>query len=214
MENKSEQIPEEIFTWLETMRFDELDEVQKQQALEYFSEEEYREIYASMNVIARAQLHDESSGQEKIRSSLLKIFDVKHKPNKKVIRISHIALWRAASILLLFACAALVFFLLRQGKQASGAPVSSRDTIYIIREAQSVPVYDTAMQAEAAVTSVKAEKYHSNTPARNTEAAKIHSHPGDIRIPSWDDVNSRANRPKHNSVKDDSLVKEYSVRTM
>jgi hypothetical protein len=214
MENKNEQIPEEIFNWIGNLNFQDLSESQKTQVLHWFSEEEYQAVRAGLSGIQEIDLSGDTFSNKKIKKELLDAFDQKHEKKPRLIIIPQITFWRAASVILFMACAALLYSVTRQSKQVIIQPVASADTVYIIRDTPATPAADSVPTVEYSHHEKNSIQYNSGyTVPSNPKRIKSGT-TRDIYIPGLDELNNKANRQKRNSVKDDSLVKEYSVRTM
>jgi hypothetical protein len=97
MENNPEQIPTLIFEWLEKFEFVQLPPPQQQEALQYFSKDEYMELRETMREI-RTTLGKEKTGKEKRKQYLLERFDTRYKKPQLKILVMPVALWKVPGI--------------------------------------------------------------------------------------------------------------------
>lgn len=202
-----ENIPSHIFEWMENYSFSSLTELQKKDVLSYFSKEEYDELHH--NVIAIKSINEPYiiENSEERKQDLLNLFETKHK-TKKTAFVFYSTFWKVAASLLLLGCGWILNYLI-PGKTASdNALVTMVDTVYLTKEINVDPIkiYDTLYVKSDSKTK---ETYKSSFVNRH-----LTQEPENISSPYLDEVGSPLNRQKRNSMKDDSLVKEFTVITL
>jgi hypothetical protein len=139
---------------------------------------------------------------------LLSHFDTRHENKKGIFLFSNI-FWKAAAILVLLGCGWLLNYLI-PGKKASDIGLLTMiDTVYVNKEIMSDPlkIYDT-IYIEKKSTPGNKTKDSYNSYTRNPYSTLT---PESNSTLNFEELVNPLNRQKRNSMKDDSLVKEFSA---
>jgi hypothetical protein len=218
MKNNMENVPNEIFDWINSISFDDLHEDRKKKVLKHFTKEEYHELFESNKNIQNA-LHQRKhhSGKE----NLLRLFDEKHPAKKGFLVWKNEVLWKAASVLLLLST---LWFSLRNLKEKTITDtriVVKYDTVYVEKESIATKSKEDSATVEKIARrspQMQAAKKHTvnkitqaNSTANTAEVAyTVTPKPDrDFQILSLSSMNNISNATKRNSMHDDSLEKNF-----
>lgn len=203
-----ENIPSHIFEWMETYSFSSLTDEQKIDVLKFFSEEEYDELHKSSIIIKSIQEPVFSETSEEGKQDLLNRFESKHETKRKRFVLYNTFVKVAASLVLL-GCGWILNYLI-PGKTTTDTGFGTLvDTVYLTKEIITDPIkiYDTLYVKTEAKSEDKTPQAYKNF-SGNSGVAKEPENNSSVYM---DEVGSPLNRQKRNSMKDDSLVKEFSV---
>jgi hypothetical protein len=202
-----ENIPSEIFDWINTLPFEALTIEQRQQVLLYFTQEEYIDMVRALQMVQQTT----ASSKQRIKADLFNRMEQKYPSNNKLIGLNKlIPLWQAAAVLLMLTGLIYVGYSSRL-QQMTVALNGQRDTVYLERliKGDVVKITDT-IYATSKVK--KATKLTTNKVTVHQESVVWEQQ--DISIQSLKDIDAPANRTKRNSVLDDSLVRNYRFTTL
>jgi hypothetical protein len=213
MKSDSENIPVQLFDWLEKYNFTSLDSVQQAEVLAWFSADDYAELRQSILAIRSVKQKESGSSRVARKQDLLNRFDERHKkPAAAMLFLSRpIALWKVAAVLLLFSSGWMTHHFLKVKTPVPAAGIAAIDTIYVTREVMPAleKIYDTVYIRQQPVPSPlpKIQYNRKMEPVRETSQARMM--PQDMNVLSIKELDSTPNRQKSNSIKDDSLLKKY-----
>jgi hypothetical protein len=137
MKNNIEQIPNEIFDWIELYSFQELAQSQQQQVLQHLSIEEYNQMHQTAFQLSNMHWQVQNNNKQE----LLNLLDFKTKSkNKPTTNI-----WRAASAILLICTSFLFYKNFSNTNQGNQFVKSIHDTIFINKNIATIskPIHDT-----------------------------------------------------------------------
>lgn len=218
MKNNIENVPSEIFDWINSLSFEALHTDQQERVLQHFSKEEYHELFESnrniQNALQQSKYH---SGKE----DLLSLFDEKHPEKKHLSFWKNDVLWKAASVLLLLST---LWFSLRNLKEKALTDtkvVVKYDTVFVEKESITTKSKEDilaerirAKKSPSFQTPLKSPTSKIFEPARTstvpeTAYAAIAKPDKDFQILSLSTINSISNTTKRNSMQDDSLERNF-----
>lgn len=205
MNKQEENIPDEIFDWLNTHSYQELNANQQSQVNNWFSPNTYNQIHqaAKHAVEANTRLARKAT----IKEHILHQFELK---NKAVIWYKKaIPIWQAAAITL-FMMGLFTTQLLMQKSVSNANLMAFSDTIYLEKIVQSEPIYlyDTVFikdnKAPKQINASNQDNKKTESPTfKNTEL------PNQVLVQGLHTLESASNQIKGNSLKDDTLLKIY-----
>lgn len=212
MNTDFENIPSELFDWLQRLSFEELDARQQQRVLACFSKEEYDSMHAAAMV-----LHEVSGGRRPERTpsrkALLARFDAQH-AEAKVLTLfpSKVLLWQAASAILLILSGGLFYRMIDLKKNGIVQHLATADTVYVDREVRAQPsvIYDTIYLYRQAEARNRQERQADDDTVSviNVPSALTN----DIYVLPLEDVDME--KPRGNSMKDDSILQRFGTVSM
>jgi hypothetical protein len=207
MKDNAEEIPTEVFDWIQFYTFEELNKSQQEKVLLYFSEEEYRTFGRWQEEIKNEAGRFESTNKERIAARLGRVFDEKHNTKSRWM-YQPVTFWKAAAVFIFFTTVFAFSYIL---KKPTGLTTNTRevvDTVYVKKEVTAGPekIHDT-------VVIYKTRENKSNHQRRDP----IVTGEDVIRLENDDDLDilpvsafeNEMNGPKNNSRKDDSITKNY-----
>lgn len=205
-----ENIPTEIFDWINTLPFEALTIEQQQQVLLYFTKEEYTDMVHALLMVQQTTSTTASSKQ-RIKADLFKRMEQKYPSYHKPIGLNkRIPLWQAAAVVLMLTGLIYVGYSNRLQQMAT-ALHGQRDTVYLERlvKADVVKITDTIY------TTNRVQKTAKSTASKATvHQETVVLEQQDISIQSIKNIDAPANRTKRNSILDDSLVRNYRFTTL
>lgn len=205
MNKQEEHIPDEIFDWLNTHSFQELNTNQQSQVIIWFNPNTYNQIHqaAKHTVEVNAMLARKAI----IKENILQQFELRNKAvswYKKAIPF-----WKAAAIII-FMMGIIIVQLLLQKTASNPNLLTLSDTIYLEKLIQSEPIYlyDTVFIKDKKTAKQINDTYQYTekiepTTYKNTDL------PSQILVQSIYALESASNQIKGNSLKDDTLLKIY-----
>lgn len=203
-----ENIPSYIFDWMETYSFSSLTDEQKTDVLKYFPKEEYDELHKNSIVIKSIQEPVFSETSEERKQNLLNRFESKHETKRKRF-VLYSNFWKVAASLVLLGCGWILNYLIPGKTTTDTGFVTLIDTVYLTKEIITDPIeiYDTLYVTTTSKSEVKTTQAYKNY-SGNSRVDQEQENNSSVYM---DEVGSPLNRQKRNSMKDDSLVKEFSV---
>lgn len=204
MKSAPENIPTEIFDWIQIISFRELNRDQQDLVLQYFTETDYSELHSVVSALRMQQ--GTQNRKLAVKNKLLQEFDQHYKsPTKKQFYVVSTAFYRVAAAVLFTACMGLLVWM-RLGYPPAAPSLTLHDTLYLTREVAAAPVriYDTIYLP------VKGKRLLSKSNARSMDLPVLPQSPASIDVVSMSDMEEVHNRPKNNSMKDDTLLRTYS----
>lgn len=227
MENNHQNIPEEIFSWLQARPFEALDSKEKERVTTFFSAEDYDEMHQTAKRIKNSS-YPAGNRKEEILDQLLNRFDQIHPPSSKEAKvipiIDSLVIWKVASVALLICSGWLGVLLMQSNEGKAPAPslVALRDTIYQIREVATEPIHllDTVYlpiylekkgNGKSEVPDYEDRKKSEMISFSNQQVFVGWQSQG---VLPFEAINSEANEPKKNSMKDDSLNRQFTFVTL
>lgn len=216
-----ENIPEEVINWLETKPFSALSPKEKELASHFFSVEEYNRLYQTMRLVKNSMPAFSENNKEKIRAQLLAKFDALHprknNPKPKEVYFSPFSFWQAASIVLLGCSGWLSFILLTENQTPLQTTKTIKDTVFLVKEVISAPVHlvDT-IYIRQKIESSETRSIQKEMPMALAEIAPNYPSSNQmglepLPVMPFTDLESPANNPKKNSLRDDSLIKHLPI---
>lgn len=244
MKTKPENIPAIVFDWLEAYDFQGLSSEQKQEVLKHSTEEEFNELRQTIVGIKTTAFPAYIENMASRKQTLLARFDsihsrplvsIREDTNQGGARFDRIHsdkkrnhrpvfaltnwVWKAAAVFLFFLSSGLIYQKMTVKNVNGVALASSIDTLYVIKEVASAPtwIYDTVfihLKPKQVKPSYTIDSgYSSNT--QTALAGDLQSfNPDPLPVVSLRELDNASNRPKHNSMKDDSLLRRYSFATL
>lgn len=205
MNNSEENIPNEIFDWINTFSYQELNPKQQMFVSHWFSPNTYNLIHQ----VAKHASEENTrlSRKSSIKHHLLNKFELKYQSiswHQKAI-----PWWQPATIIILL-LAIISSLLVKQKPTNNRNLLALTDTIYIEKQMESAPIYihDTVylnekktMKLEGKTTVLSEYKEHKTY--KNTTI------PNHILVQGIDALESTSNQIKGNSLKDDTLLNTY-----
>jgi hypothetical protein len=214
-----EHIPSYIFDWIESKHFDSLTESQRHEVTAWMTKEEYNELHRAAAGVKELK---EEQPQPAIatREALLTAFDKRYiQPERqaKSIFFYSVPLWKVAAVFLLFGGGAL-WIILETRFHNAVSYITIKDTVYVpsyTANDETIKVKDTVYLpgdgsgkrtakktvVRHRVTVVSEEKLESTT-------SKVASLPG-TNSSFIKDKDALSNKPKGNSLKDDTLLQKF-----
>lgn len=214
MENNPEQIPSYIFDWLELLPFEGLSASRQEEVLRYFSADAYNELHHTVSDI-RHTAHKPADHMRNTRKQMLmQRFDEKHKPQATIIRMFNkpVALWKAAAVFLLIGGGWFSYFMLQHKHLPASTLTTFVDTLYVTKEISPDPlkIYDTVYIDRVSEPAQKQRRHQQSKQQQHITGADMDQ----LNIVSVKELEHLPNSTKRNSMKDDSLVKQYSFITL
>lgn len=204
MKTEPENIPSEVFDWMQTTPYHRLSGEQQSMVLQHLSESTYSEWHA---VITTLQTQRVSGIRKKaLKSQLLQEFDRHYPPaSKKVFFAISPGWYRMAAAVLLAVCLGLLARI-HFGDQPKSPALALHDTVYMTREIAAAPIriYDTVY------IPLKKQSVNRTLYANPADAQPIPQNTPPIEVVGMADMDELHNRPKNNSMKDDTLLRTYS----
>lgn len=216
---KQEEFPEEIFNWLSSQSFIELNAEQKSVVLNHLNEEEYGEMRDALKSISILKSGSGYAGINSRKEQLLKQFEISHQSKQGTVGTNRPhAYWQAAAAVLFLICGWLSFQLLKPDSGIQNGLLSKTDTVYIKKEIQlqAEKIHDT-------VYIYKLVKENSQSVAKGETARELqgsyNDYPGlnsseNIPYIQLNEIDREFNNQRGNSMKDDSLLKKYGFVAM
>jgi hypothetical protein len=208
MNNQEENIPIEIFDWINTFSFEELEAKQQAQVIIWFTPDTYNQIHLAAK---QASLFQASlSRKAAIKEHLSYQFELNNK-NKPWLNKT-IPWWQAAAAILIVS-AFFIHLLIQQKTPKNNPLLSLTDSTYLKKQMASKPIepiiiYDTVYLQETKqliYSQLKKQKLFKKESERATNAAL----PIQVLVQSMETLESTYNQIKGNSLKDDTLLHTY-----
>lgn len=200
-----ENIPEEIFDWMNQFSFEKLSFEQQKVVEIWFSQDEYNILHFA----AKTAIEEEQKLQRnfQIKSLLLRKFDSVY--SKKDESQNKYSWLKMAAIFVILIGIEFIWGDLYFGKQAD-LHTCKVDTQYVYTQLpeNTIYLYDTVYLIPK--TKVKKEKRTKNEASHLHQTGRFVSIP-EMRIKEFSELNSEANQIKGNSLKDDTLASIYSM---
>ncbi len=212
MKNKSEQIPSYLFELIMTNSFDTLSIDNKKEVFQYFTEDEYTELYQANQLIESTKY---VSRKQTIKNDLLNRFDETHLKPTRILSLEKSFVWKVASILLLTSTLLLSYSHFNKKIIEHTNTIVNHDTVYIEKETQFASQHTIDNHITSIPHSTKSLKsknkstLHHTTTTRSNPIKKIEESNPDIHIVSIHQIQSKSNSSKRNSRLDDSLEKNF-----
>ena len=203
MKNNIESMPNEVFSWVQSTSFNELNTHQQEIVLAYLDKQEYEDMHHAAKTLHTAANKVLPKGTEKIKSELLTAFNQHHnKGTNAVLALVNkpVALGKVAAVVVLMMSAIVYQYINNTKGDTIYAEHTKTDTLLVETE---VPVthiiHDTLRVMEKQAKSASVIKTHTSYKPTVT----------DIHIAGTDELDRPYNQPKHNSLKNDTLVTKF-----
>lgn len=206
MKNNIENIPSEVFDWLSSLSFEQLNSQRKHEVLQFFTMEEYNELANSLqeiNSVVRTSAKNNLQSKERLMN---KFDEVYPKQNRRFI-VPGILRYAAIIIVSLGLGYQLRFWMQPANtNQVVYQPII--DTVYInndIETASAVTLKENdfvAAEVNAGNGSQVKRKYLSTPVSKNKMNLNFN-------VVSVQDAKNKANIPKGNNCKSDSLRRKF-----
>ncbi len=202
-----ENIPSYIFDWLEKFSFLSLNQEQQKEVLKYFSEEEYDELHKSCLSIKSNYEPFLSYSSYARKQDLLGRFEARSEKKRKfaLIILPH-ALWKVAASILLIGCGWSLHYFIPANNKTDNSLVTVIDTFFVSKEVVSDPIkiYDTVYLVKETSKSLTKKDTHYTKTSHITPTTENQTF-------YYGEISNKLNSQKRNSIKDDSLMKEFPV---
>jgi len=212
MKTEPENIPDHLFDWLENRSFHSLSEVEKTLVLHFFSKEEFEEMQSAAIAVKSPKAPQNKTS----KSNLLDRFDAVHANGSENAKpaIFQMPVWRAAAIALLLICFGLAHRILNTTLSKPIGTAIKVDTVYLVKQIASAPekIFDTIYISKTTATPKSKELVKSIA-----EIAKFKDKPveifskNELAVVPLNELENKANQPKRNSLKDDSVLRKFAV---
>jgi hypothetical protein len=208
-----ENTPHYIFDWIEKIPFDTLNPAQRDEVLQYLTQEEYIQMQLAAKETGAFFGQEIPTNTDAIFAALSHRFDeVYTAPAEPKRTLVPVMFWKIAASLLLFAVGYLSFLVYKKQPQAAAIQTVLRDTVYVNVEqpAQEIKIHDTVF------IQVPTKK-QVNKPARQATISN-----GAANAQNWDgitpelntlsitDINKGPNAPRNRSIQNDTFVKRFN----
>ena len=211
----SEHLPSEIFDWIETKAYSKLTDEQKQLVLKHLSEADYTQLFQAAESL-KTSINFESMDDTNSKNLLLSHFNKHHKTAKLVsLPGKRLVIWQAAAAVLFLVSGWLGYQLVDFKTQTISEQVAMVDTVYVDREVKTPAdvIHDTVILYK--YLNRKSAENTVNTPAKETtKPSELPLNSGEMQVMSLEELNNTANKRRHNSMKDDSLLKKFGFVAM
>ncbi len=205
MNKPEENIPTEIFDWINNYSFHNLSAAQQSQVIIWFSPDTYNQIHLAAKQASYNQ--EWQARKAAIKDQLLYQFEAKNK--SKVWYKKTIPWWQAAAAILVIA-GIFTTQLLKQQTAVKENLLAFTDTIYLEKLVASEPIYiyDTVYQKETKNVNQSPVGQQKQT-EKAMENFKNTALPNQVLVQSIHTLESTSNQIKGNSLKDDTLLLTY-----
>lgn len=209
-----EHIPAYIFDWIELKPFDALSLKQQKEVAKHMDEEEYTQLHQAAIVASTYSKQNEAKtvATSSTLEHLNTIFDKHYPPQKK--QLQPLVVWKIAASFLLLAAAVFSFgWYKAQHQKPEVVTHIITDTVFVDR-AKTVPnqakVYDTVYIERPSNSGSR--KLNSTPPKYirdpfNYREELLQENP--LNSIPFSDKDQPQNRPKNNSIKDDTLIQNF-----
>ncbi len=224
MKTNIENLPNEIFDWIELGAFKNLSRTQKNLVLEYMSQKEYDEMHEGFQ-----QVHIQGASKTEINitkhhAHIMQAWDQQYEQKSTQFQITTVWLWKAAAIL--FAISTLLLGYKNYSNQIQSHVLVKHDTLFI-EKAMQAPLqlaYDT--MAKLLPSKAQNNTIAAQVPLRNTykrthklvsnmlEKKQTASNAPELHIVNLSTINRIENQTRHTSKKDDSLEKNFKFASL
>lgn len=221
MNNKEANIPEFVLDWIAQYSYEELEPDQQSAVLEYVDAEEYRSMHAALGQVQSVQ--PEPYRNDRIKAALSDRFDKVYSGNSDNSSRKASLYWRAAAILLLATSGALAVLLVNKGNSNNGIAAKLVDTIYVARSVPSAvmhvhdTVYLTTAVARGNSNSRNIARQEKRAIAKPVAAAASMGNSlgsGEISVVSVTELQQVSNASKKNSMKYDSMARQFAYTVL
>lgn len=206
MKNNIENIPSEVFDWLSTKSFDQLNSQQKQIVLQYFTIDEYDELGNSTKEINTFMKPTQKHRQDS-KELLMNKFDEVYSQPKQRFLVPRLLRYAAIVILSIGLGYQLRFWMQPlTTNQVVFQPVV--DTVYLNNSVESTSASfledkDSVPRKVAASNGSRIKRNDAYTPVSKKQLSL------NFNVVSVQDAKNKANIPKGNSCKSDSLRRKF-----
>lgn len=209
-----ENIPAHIFDWIEQTPYATLSSKQKQELQNYISEEEYTNLHQAA-IIATGYA---KTGKGKVQpqanalQQLHTVFDSTYTEKKR--RLAPLVFWQAAASFLLIAVAALSLgWYSAQHQKPQVITHIKMDTVYVNGAKQlpsEIKIYDTVYLEQPTQKQQQRHKAYSLPRNRTIPYKNIVPDNAPLNSVPFSQKDQPQNRPKNNSIKDDTLIQNFN----
>lgn len=207
MKNNIENIPSELFDWLSSKSFEQLDSQQKEVVLQYFTIDEYNELAATTNEINTVMRPNQNYKQQTKVRLMNKFEEVFPQPMK---RFTFPRFMRyAAMVILSIGLGYQLHFWMQSATKNQTVFQHIVDTVYVYNNVVSastvLPEVKDSLPAKVASTSgSQVNRKKSITPVSEKKIRL------NFNVVSVQDAKNMANIPKGNNCKSDSLRRKFT----
>ncbi|MCG9879544.1 MAG: hypothetical protein MH472_03000 [Bacteroidia bacterium] len=202
--NNFENIPSELFDWLNQSSFEQLNTEQQKTALTWFSPEEYNSLHLASKTVTEEEQKIQRNANRK--QQLLHYFESTHRKNET--KFYHLSWIKIAALFLALLGIQFMWTKVYFGKQES-QHICKIDTQYVYTQMPNNPIYyyDTVYLTSQSNTK---EKSSSRKQQASGQKDNFISLP-EMKIKDFSELNAEANQIRGNSLKDDTLLNTYSL---
>lgn len=208
MKNNFESIPNEVFSWVQSTSFNQLNSTQQQTVLAYLDEQEYEDMHHAAKTLITAATKATPRGKEKVKEELLTAFNQHHnKGTNAVLALINkpVSLGKVAAVVVLMLSAIVWQYISNTESDTIYAEHTKTDTLLVETE---VPVtyiiHDTLRVMEKQAKSASVIKT-TGSPVKTYYKPTV----TDLHIAGTDELDKPYNQPKHNSLKNDTLATKF-----
>lgn len=210
MKNDPQGIPSELFDWMEAYSFGQLDPNQRKRVLEHFGEEEYESMHLAAGALSKAARVLPPRGREKIKEELLTAFDRRPATNSPARWMKiQFGLGKVAALVVLFSIALTAQYIHFRNVRSEITGTVRMDTLIVQAEApQPILIRDTVVlrgENPSVEKTTRPVAGRVTLPVAETQ---------DLYITGTDELDRPLNKPKRNSLEQDSLIGKYGFVTM
>jgi len=210
MNPSPEQIPNEIFDWLQTKSYDQLNQNQQQELASFFTEQEYTVMH-QIAFQSKVVSNENISRKARIKENLLLKLDQQQSKRKTPLILVKWHAWKvAASFILILGITVLLLKNSFRFEPNTNNLITKIDTVFIEKlvEVEPIKIYDTVYLTQNFRKENKGNRKVQNIEMKmdNRNQASTQT---DLNIQSIEDIESLPNKNRSNSIKDDTLLKQY-----
>jgi hypothetical protein len=155
------EIPEQLFEWINSRKFEVLNAAERQIVLENISEEEYNDMFKASEAIKAVN----SAGEDDMnrKEAVLNSYDRMHSGRRYPYSLNFGAVLKAAAIVVPILGGALFFFLLKNVPNKIINQVAVKDTVVVYRDRTSdAPViHDTVYRTDLRIVTPASPVAHT-----------------------------------------------------
>lgn len=207
-------MPSHILEHIGSKSFAQLSSAEQQEVLQYLTREEYDAFHEAAS-LAHDWEREAPQPDPAIGQHLQQQFEKRYNKERPSVMLYPVQLWKVAAVFLLMAGAGTWLLLQAKGKQEV-TYITLKDTVYVPSFAsgdQALKIYDTVYIKEQDRT-VKKEVRHRagivTAPESHEETtAYVPAAIPGLHMLTIREKDALSNRPKGNSIKDDSLLQHY-----
>lgn len=207
MKTDPEQLPSQIFDWVNACSFESLTAAQQQAVLQHLTAQQYNELHQAAAAVSGTLQLPQTPGHAARKAQLIKRFQEAHQP-KGDPAFRAASLWRLAAVLLLTLSGWMFHWMSGAKPEVQVRTVTQRDTVWVKQE---VPV---AVNEEAKMPQPPVRRELAvATPRKIVAPAQAQTGNG-LNVISIQQLGAVQHQPRGNSLADDSLARRFAFATL